>query len=121
MHCLTLMAAGLSMLCAGCAIAPAREPVVPESALVLQSADQHAECRTLWRDVPYSPPPKFDPVPYGWVHARYDVEHGTVVNVEVLDSSPKKLFDADIIALIKNTRFAAQASAHGCVWNHKWD
>lgn len=109
------------MLFTGCSIAPARELVKPESPLALQSADQATECRALWVSESRPPRLKFDPVPYGWVHARFDVENGVVTKVEILDSSPKNTFVADDIALIKNTSFPANATAHGCPWNHKWD
>jgi len=64
---------------------------------------------------------KFDPWPYGWVQARVDVERGVVVNVEILDSSPRKLFDAQAVALFKSFTFPSLATAKGCVWSHKWD
>lgn len=120
-----LIIAGLCLLLAGCAVtprpeprpAPAREPVAPEPAFVRQSA----ECSALWANPHSSPRLKFDPVPYGWAHARFDVEGGIVVKVRVLESSPAGRFDADIMALIKGTRFSSQASAQGCAWNHSWD
>lgn len=113
---LILLALGLSMLCSGCATAPPQNPVATEPDLVLQSA----ECASLGL-VDFDPPiPKFDSRPYGWAQLRVDVEQGVVVNAEVLDSSPKKLFDSEVLAIVKSRRFPSLASAHGCVWSHKW-
>jgi len=116
MYRLTLLALGLSILCAGCATAPSQKPVAPEPDLVLQSE----ECTSLGL-VDFDPPiPKFDSRPYGWAQLRVDVERGVVVNAEVLDSSPKKLFDAEVLAIVTSRRFPSLASARGCVWSHKW-
>lgn len=116
MHRLILVAFGLSMLCAGCTTAPARAPVMPEPNSMLQSV----ECSELGRIDYDFPALKFDPKPYGWAQVRFDVERGVIVNVEVLDSSPKKLFDSETIAIFKRERFPSLASARGCVWSHKW-
>lgn len=109
----------LCLLCAGCATAPAREPVTREPHdHVLQTA----ECASRGRpDLDALGKLKFDPRPYGWVRARVDVEQGAVVHVEILDSSPKGQFDAQMIALAKSIRYPSLATARGCTWSHRWD
>jgi len=117
MHRLILVALGLSTLCAGCANAPARIAVTPEPERVLLSG----ECSEL--GIPEHDSGgsfRFDPKPYGWAQVRIDVERGAVVNVEVLSSSPPRLFDAQAIAVYKSMRFPSLATAHGCVWTQKW-
>jgi hypothetical protein len=110
------VALGISMLCAGCATAPPRVPVAPEPGLPLQSA----ECASLGL-VDFDPPiPKFYRQPYGWALLRIDVERGVVVNAQVLDASPKQLFDAEVLAIVKSRRFPSLATARGCAWSHKW-
>ena len=109
----------LSLLCTGCATRPAREPVTPEPRdNVLQSAG----CADRGSpDLGALGKLKFDPRPYGWAIARLDVEHGIVVKVEILDSSPKERFDAQTIALLMGIRYPSLATARGCIWRHRWD
>jgi len=113
---LALASFGSAILLAGCATAPARAPVLPEPPRVLESG----ECAALGRraDVP---PPKINPHPYGWGLVRYDVERGVITKAEILDSSPKGLFDAETIAVVKSQHYPSLGTARGCVWFHKWD
>jgi len=81
-------------------------------------APQNAECVGL--GPPDFPKPKFDTQLYGWSRFRFDVEHGTVINAELLESSPSKLFDAENLAFIKAWHFPTLRSARGCLWSQKW-
>ena len=124
-------ALALVITCAGCATAPPRQPVQPLAAApsrepVAQEPNivpPSGECAALgMQDMGDIDPSrvKLNPQPYGWAQLRYDVERGVVVHAEVMDSSPKKLFDVQTIALFKSMRFPSLASARGCVANHKW-
>ena len=110
---------GLAMLCTGCSTVPVRAPVVAEpNDRVLDTA----ECSEQGSiDLDSFGNGKVDGHPYGWTHARIDVERGAVVKVEIVDSSPKKLFDDQAIAMMRGWRFASGASARGCFVTHKWD
>lgn len=113
---LALLSFGSAILVAGCSTAPARAPVLPEPPTGLQSS----ECAAL------GPPGdiqkiKVNSQPYGWVLVRHDVERGVITNAEIVDSSPKGLFDAESIAFVTSQRYPSLGTAHGCVWAHKWD
>lgn len=113
---LALLSFGSAILVVGCSTAPARAPVLPEPPNMLESA----ECAALGHpgDIQKI---KVDSKPYGWVLVRHDVERGVITNAEIVDSSPKGLFDAEPIAFVKAQRFPSLGTAHGCVWSHKWD
>lgn len=116
---LLLLSLVLTTLCVGCTTAPVRAPVIAEPTdRVLDTA----ECAELGNiDLDSFGKAKIDGSPYGWTHARIDVERGAVVNVEIVNSSPKKLFDDQAIAMMKSWRFSSGASARGCFVTHKWD
>ena len=128
---LMIFALGLAITCTGCVTAPPTQPAQPLAAAlsrepVAQEPDivtPSGECAALgMQDMADLDPSKvrLNPQPYGWAQLRYDVERGVVVHAEVMNSSPKKLFDAQTIALFKSMRFPSLASARGCVANHKW-
>lgn len=109
----------LAALGAGCAMAPPRAPVAAEP--TARSLDS-AECADLGNiDLAHFGKAPVEGRPYGWVHARIDVERGVVVKVEVVDASPRQLFDAQAIAMMKAWRFPSGASARGCFVSHRWD
>lgn len=110
---------GFAIMCGGCATAPPKAPTVPEPT---NNVLQTAECAELGDiDLSTFGKLKFDPFPYGWTQALIDVERGVVVNVVILDSSPKKLFDPQAIAMLKSWTFPSGASARGCFISHRWD
>ena len=115
------------MLCAGCSTAPVNAPVAasPKAPVIAEPTDRvldTAECSELGNiDLDSFAKGKFEGNPYGWTHARIDVEHGAVVKVEIVNSSPKKLFDEQAIAMMKSWRFPSGASASGCFVSHRWD
>jgi len=103
------------LVCSACATTPARLPVSPEPVIGVISD----ECRALG-EVTYlkreGPRP-----PYGWSRLRIDVEQGAITKVELVDSSPKGLFDDAARAVYTHARFASLGSAQGCIVSHKWD
>ena len=104
-----------TILCAACATAPARLPVAREPV----PRPINDECRALG-DITYlkreSPRP-----PYGWSVLRIDVEQGAITKVELVDSSPKGVFDDAARAVYTHARYASMGSAKGCNISHKWD
>lgn len=107
---------GLTVLCVGCSTAPVRAPVAAEPA---DRPLATAECVELRLDQD-SWNVKVEGNRYGWTQARIDVERGAVVKVEIVDSSPKGLFDDQAIAVMKNWRYLSDASARGCFISHRW-
>lgn len=59
--------------------------------------------------------------PYGWPLLRFDAAWGVVTKVEILDSSPKGVFDVAAQAVYSNVRFASSGSAMNCTVSHKWE
>lgn len=59
--------------------------------------------------------------PYGWTLLRFDAAWGVVTKVEILDSSPKGVFDVAAQAVYSNVRFASSGSAMNCTVSHKWE
>ena len=104
---------------AGCTSAPPRAQVAAEpSSRPLDTA----ECAALGNiDVDSFGGGAMALQPYGWTHARIDVEQGAVVRVTVVDASPKQRFDEQAIAMMKRWRFPSGASAQGCFVTHRWD
>ena len=58
---------------------------------------------------------------YGWTVLRIDVEQGVTTKVEIVDSSPKGLFDDEARAIYAGMRYAPSVSAKNCYVHHKWD
>lgn len=110
---------GLLIFFGGCATAPVKAPVVPEPTDRVLDSSECAELGDL--DLDTFGKLKIDPWPYGWTHARIDVERGVVVHAEVVDSSPKKVFDAQAVAMFMTWHFPSGASARGCFISHRWD
>lgn len=109
----------LAALAAGCSSTPPRAPVVAEPA---QRVLDTAECAALGNiDLAHFGTAPVAGRPYGWTHARIDVEQGVVVKVDIVDASPKQLFDAQATTLMKGWRFPSGASARGCFVSHRWD
>jgi hypothetical protein len=79
----------------------------------------NAECRALG-EMTYLKHEGSRP-PYGWTLMRFDVEQGAVTNLEILDSSPKGVFDDAARAVYSKVRFASSGSAKACITSHKWD
>lgn len=112
---LMLVALGFSIASAGCSTAPARMPVRPEPNVVPNSEECHA--LGPFDDMPRM---KLDPWPYGWALVRIDVERGVVTKAEIMDASPREIVESPTLDLFKRMHFSSLASAHGCVWSHKW-
>lgn len=110
----SLLSLGVAILTAGCNTVPARAPVLPEPPRVLESA----ECAALGRFE--TSMPLVNHSYYGWALLRYDVERGVITRAEIVDSSPKGVFDADTIAFVKSHSYPSLGTAHGCLWHHKW-
>src|ERR1700754_1867855 len=117
MHRLIFAAMSLPMLLVGCSTVPTREPVLPEPSFVQINSP---ECHAVWERGVEDPKIKFEPRPYGWAIVRYDVEHGEVINVEILDGSPRKIIEAPTLAYFRGMRFPSLRSARGCLIRHQW-
>jgi len=116
MRSLALLSFGLAILVVGCSTAPARAPVLPEPPTGLQSGEcaalgLHSEIQKI----------KVNSQPYGWVLVRHDVERGVITKAEIVDSSPKGLFDAESIAFVMSQSYPSLGTAQGCLWSHRWD
>lgn len=123
---LPLYCLALAILGAGCSPTPIKAPVStpPQAPVTAEPTDRvldTAECAELGNiDLDSFGKDKVDGHPYGWTHARIDVERGAVVRVEIVNSSPKKLFDEQTVTMMKRWRFPSGASASGCFVTHRW-
>ncbi|WP_428509369.1 hypothetical protein [Roseateles sp.] len=115
MRSLALFGFGSAIVVAACTTASARAPILPVPPRVLESAD----CAALGHpgDIQKI---KVSSQPYGWVVVRHDVERGVITKAQIVDSSPKGLFDAESIAFVKAQSYPSLGTAYGCVWSHKW-
>jgi outer membrane biosynthesis protein TonB len=111
----TLSAAVL--LFAGCVSARSPLPVDPPRS----HGQASAECRALGSiDLKSKALPKY-PVAamrngqQGWVVVKVDVEDGIVKRPEVIDASPKGIFESHVLAWADGLRYASGRSARSCL------